>query len=72
MRIYLELTEKIPVKDSTTNIGGFMRFPLSSIEMAKPLLSALSSFYDLSLYTKKIHYCFHDEGLPCKLQDYQY
>ena len=72
MRLYLELYEKVPVDQQELNVGGFMRFPLKSVEDAKPLLDSLSSFYDLSRYDIKIHYCFHDEGKPCKLENYKY
>jgi len=72
MRLYLELYEKVPKSGRTLNIGGFMRFPLQTIDDAKPLLDSLSSFYDLSCYDIKIHYCYHDEGKSCKIEKYEY
>ena len=69
MRLYFELVEKVPKGEETLNIGGFLRIPIKDKKAILLILKLLKDIIPLKNYKAQLHYCYHDEGRSCKLEE---
>ena len=69
MRLYFELVEKVPKDKEALNIGGFLRIPIKDRKTVLFIAKLLKDVIPLKNYKAQLHYCYHDEGKPCKLEE---
>jgi len=66
MRLFLELYEKIPEDKQVIMIEGMVRIPITSTKDCPVLVKKLKDALPFSQYKAFLHYCYHEEGKPCK------
>ena len=69
MRLFLEISK--PQTEEEVNQGvppQELRYEVSSEEEGLQLLKQLAQIMDLTGWTARFHYCYHDEGKPCEVK----
>ena len=65
MQQYLEIIEQLDAQEAQTKQPQEMRLKVDSKDEAIALLSTYESLFDGLTYIKRLHTCYHEEGLPC-------
>jgi len=69
MKTYLELNEILTPEEALIQQPLQVRVEVADKDDALAKLPLYEPDFEGRTYTKKIHYCYHEEGLPCKLED---
>ena len=68
MKIYLEIMEKLSDEEMLTRQPQEFRKEVASKEEALKLYAQIKPIFAGISYVAQIHYCYHDEGMPCKIE----
>ena len=69
MRLYLEIEEVLSEEERLTKQPTFLRFEVHNEDEAKELYEQLKPFLANITYKVNLHYCYHDEGKPCRREE---
>jgi len=72
MRLYLEIEEVLSEEERLTKQPQFVRFEVSNEDEAKELYEQLKPFLADITYKVYLHYCYHDEGKPCRREEVEW
>jgi len=68
MHIYLEINETLIEKEQLTKQPLTLRLEVADKNKAIDKLIDVESLFIGRRYTKKVHYCKHEDGLPCVVE----
>lgn len=69
MKIYLEVNEQLSDEELIIKQPQTMRVEVQSEEEALLILESIIALFEGLTITKKIHFCQHEDGLPCQLKE---
>lgn len=68
MYLYLEIIEELEEEETFIRQPQMIRIEIKSEDEAPKLLETLEPLFCGRKYTKRIHYCYHDENKPCEVK----
>lgn len=69
MKIYLEINENLTIEEAQFKQPQNMRVEVQSEEEASLVLASIISLFEGLDITSRIHFCNHENGLPCQLKE---
>lgn len=69
MKMYLEIIEQLSDEEMGVKQPQILRIEVQTEDEALLILDSICALFEGLNITKKIHFCKHEEGLPCEVKE---